>query len=126
MVDQVEKELAHFSGFSPHDIQNLIDRIQKDPDWVNNHLYVRYKVHDGRLYVKDYSGNHNTLKYINAAFNRLTSSVALPDMKWIVSFQDYYHKPFIAVPVFALCKKVDDPYTLIIPNHEYLLGYESF
>jgi len=126
MIDQVQKEFSSFKRSKSNHLtfQTMLEDLQQVENWQEEFLLAKYKIQDGRLYVKDYSNNHNTLKYMNGALVRLLRSVALPDMEFLLSLHDtldLYHTP---LPIFVHCKFNGNPYMIVIPDHESLIGFD--
>ncbi len=86
---------------------------------------AKYRVQDGKLYVKDLSGKHISLKYMNGALNRLAKAGLLPDVDFLLSFEDVLDEMSPLAPIFVFSKREDNPYMIPIPDHEYISGYDT-
>ncbi|MGE0199086.1 MAG: glycosyl transferase family 90 [Simkaniaceae bacterium] len=125
MIEEIQKQLAHFKANPPTSLNHMIEKFQKIPDWEDQLLLAKYKIKEGRLYVKDYSKNHNTLQYMNAALVRLVKAISLPDLEFVISFHDSLDWIHLEAPIFVHCKREGNPYIIVIPDHEILTGYET-
>ncbi|NGX50572.1 MAG: hypothetical protein K1060chlam2_00418 [Chlamydiae bacterium] len=125
MVEEIDKQLAHFRANPPAPVDQMIEGLKKLSDWKEQLLLAKYKIKDGHLYVKDYSMNHNTLQYMNAALVRLLKSVEMPDLEFVISFHDSLNWKNLIAPIFVHCKQEGNPYIIVMPDHEILTGYET-
>lgn len=125
MVDDIHKQLAHFKVNPPGNLDEMIEQFAQQENWKENLLLAKYKIKDGRVYVQDYSMNHNTLQYMNAALVRLVKSIDLPDLEFLISFHDSLDWINLAAPIFVHCKRQGNPYIIVMPDHEILTGYET-
>ena len=125
MAKAIHHQLAHFRVNSPGSIDQMIEDFQKLPDWKEQLLIAKYTIKKGQLFVKDYSVNHKTLQYMSAALNRLLQSISLPDMEFVISFQDNLDWINLSAPILSHCKRQGNPFIISIPDHEILSGYEK-
>jgi len=125
MISEIENTFAFFEPKTLKTFREMEQKLLSDPDHVKHYLFVKYKIKNNQLYFKDYANNHNTLKYMNGALTRLLRTVELPDMEFLISFHDSLDLEDLPFPIFVHCKRKENPFMALMPDHESISGFES-
>lgn len=131
MLDQINHELAYYKTNGTLPIEDMFNNTQQFPSNWKALLLYRYKIINGRIYVKDYTCKNSKyctaqIKYIDAALMRLHLTAPLPNgLEFVISAHDGLSLVNISTPIFSFGKHKGNHFIVTIPDWEMLSDYES-
>lgn len=104
--------------------ETVIDDCLCDNGYISQGL-VRYKIDQGKLYVKNYSFSERIIPF-TIFLNHLHQFIPLPDMDFFLTLNDFYEMSSEKlVPILSFCRKKQQYTSILIPDCEMLRGYNK-
>ncbi|MEM7174640.1 MAG: glycosyl transferase family 90 [Chlamydiota bacterium] len=127
IVDQVESEFEYYikRPYGKQALKEMERKLTQKKEllpWL-----IKYKIYQGKIYLKTYGPHSYFLPWVAAVFYRLCQFGGLPDMEFFTSFSDVLTDcKDIPAPIFAFSKRRDDPFVVAMPDYEMCRTYEAF
>jgi hypothetical protein len=128
MLEQIHQDFAPFLSVTQEDLE----RTYVDDNQNNNKFLVRFSISNNVVLVKthDAASRHTRSFALIECFQRLSETIELPDVDFIVSLHDcltYENRSSFKAPVFGFAKhKHLESEIVLMPDFEALLGNYDF